>query len=181
MDWITNAERFLTLVQVAIYVGCPVGGATYLIGRVIITQAAKQATRLGVLSVSTGVLATFCAALLLGNKNQENTATPTQAPPGVPIELLLKRDCLIELKSIATDSLELTLDGITVTRQDMTEKLLLRLTQGNLNHVTVKFSVPQQQHGDWWLYLTVELRDFVSAVKRSSEFQVITAETDTND
>ena len=65
LDW---ADTLLTIAQVALVVGCPTAGATWLAGRLLLRNVARVAIKRLTISATAGLAATAAAAFMTGDQ-----------------------------------------------------------------------------------------------------------------
>jgi hypothetical protein len=175
MNWLEiadYADTALTIAQIALVVGCPVAGVTYLAGKVILKVAVKQTARLIATSVLTGVTATVCASMMGGEGGGDGDKSGA-APPGIPAEVLGLESCKLALEMTGDGQAKLTIDGTEVRRDELAEKLLLRLDYGKLKRIELQMNVSEKEFGEWWLFLDQEIRDYVTKHKPGVEFVLV--------
>lgn len=164
------ADTAFTVGSIALCVGCPTAGLTYVVARMVVTQGAKIAAKRWALAGVAGVTATVAASIMIGGGG-EGDGKGGAVPPGFTQSEMEQEAVMIVLQLGSNGEPEMLLQERVVNRQDIKKNLLPMLLQGQLKRIVCENRLPDEGFGDWSLLLT-ELRQECEQIKPSIEFVI---------
>ena len=161
-DWIDTA---LTIGQIALVVGCPTAGATWLAARIIVKQIAKAAIKRVALATAAGVAATVAASFMSGSgENRNGAASGAYADLGMSQEELLRSSATLIVGLDDEQMPRYTIEDVEVPKDDLSKHLLVPATVGQLREIRFVNRLPRQKHGEWALHARSTLEAIVQLV-----------------
>ena len=164
------ADRIATIAQIAIVVGCPTAGLTYVAAQVLIKEGAKLAAKRLAMAAVAGITATAAASFMSGD------GPPELGLPPIRESDLVREECKIYVR-LGGEGKPQILDGeLIVPIEKLKDWLLVCVKKGKLKIVNCQYQLPEDQWVNWWLKLIeikqeIELAhpDFIFTINKSSK------------
>jgi hypothetical protein len=161
-DWVDTA---LTIGQIALVVGCPTAGVTWLAARIIVKQIAKAAIKRVALATAAGVVATAAASFISGGGEGSNgSANSAYADLGISQQELLRSSATLVVGLDDELMPQYTIEEVEVPKEDLSRRLLIPATVGQLREIRFLNQLPRQKHGEWALHARSTLEAIVQLV-----------------
>lgn len=154
-DTLTYLDIALTVGKMALFVGCPTAGVTWVVGSFVIRRAASMAIKTAArkaagTALAAGAAATIAASLLSATGGGER-GTGSGVAVGVSQDVLNQTSSQIVLELDGAGSPRLVLDGDAMTPQDAAIRLVIQARHGSLRRIQAVNRLPRGQHGEWVL------------------------------
>lgn len=181
IEAIDLADTLYTVGMLALTVGCPVAGATFVVSKIILKQAAKAYIKHLTVSATAGVVAVACAAMQSGENNGDGSA-PFVSPPGIPTAMLEVEEMhFIISENPSGDSIAASADGqTTYPVGSLFKELLPLIVAGKLKHVSYEFEFPDDRYGEVVLEM-MNIGNSLENIQPHFEFQQSKKAEESND
>lgn len=178
------ADRIATIAQIALVVGCPTAGLTYVAAQVLIKEGAKLAAKRLAMAAVAGITATAAASFMSGDGGDDGDGPPIFPP--IRDSDLVREECKIYVR-LGGEGKPQILDGELIVPienlkdrivpiENLKDRLLICVNKGKLKIVNCQYQLPEDQWVNWWLKLIeikqeIELAhpDFIFTINKSSK------------
>jgi hypothetical protein len=167
-ETIERIDTLMTIGQLALVVGCPTAGVTYLVARIAIKEGGKLiAKKALMMAVTAGVTATIAASFLGGKGDGQSDGTNGYTEKEIA---LVSTNVLIELGYDNRPKIKWEDRALDI--EEMEKILGGLLKEGNLTEVEFVNRLPQDGYGEWFLFLQ-ELQPKLQKIKPSAKISVV--------
>ncbi len=170
-QWVEYADTAYTIGQLALCVGCPVAGVTFLAAKFLIKELAKKTAKQIMLSAAAGVTATVAAAMMTGGDG----AGGGGGNPIASAEDLSKQEVTLVVQLDTLGQPEILKDGEPIDRDILSNYLDTLRTQGALQRVVCNFQISETEWLNWKLKL-IQIQSNLEQEHPGFEFTIHSSE-----